>query len=129
MVLCSETRGRGGLYRFDVRAEVTATAIMEVMLRAAKGQSSGGVLFCISWRSSGTLWRIQWGSESKGRRARLCSPRRTASSCTAGTGRDRSSWLVWEGAGGEAMVQAANGSRGRRAEVRRGGIHERRPCA
>ena len=49
--MCSIGEGKAGFYSLIMEAEVTDGALMEVALRAAKGQGDGG---SVLWRARGS---------------------------------------------------------------------------
>ena len=69
----SETRGRGGFYKLDVR--VVAHGRVDDGDGSAGSEEArrggDGVGFCSSWRGSGRLRRTKWWSASSGWRAPL----------------------------------------------------------
>ena len=60
MVLCSETRGKGGFYSLIVEAEGSRAAMLSWLFWSAKGQGELRVGFLASWRSSERWWHIKW---------------------------------------------------------------------
>ena len=63
-MVCSIGEGEAGFYRRARGAEVTDGLIMEVALRALKGQGEDSMRFRALWRCSGTKWHRQRCSAS-----------------------------------------------------------------
>ena len=52
-MVCSDCEGEAGFYSLIVGAGESRAAIMEMALRAGRGQGEDGSVLLASWRSSG----------------------------------------------------------------------------